>query len=495
MSNWDYLIALIYVAGTVVCGIYFARRQTSSEEYFLGGRGFGWFPLGLSMVATLVSTSSFLAFPSEAYEHSMAIVCYVIGIPPALLLVQKVFIPFYRRHKLTSIYEYLEGRFGPTVRVLTSALFVVMRLIWMAVAVHSAALAVSAMTGVGIAPLIFAIGATAVLYATLGGMRAVVWTDVMQFFIFFGGLAGTIFYITLKLDGGVQQVIQNAVDAGKVDIFSREYLVPDPRTRITVWWVMLNSFTWFVATYGSDQLVAQRYLAARSTRDATRSIWANFVFGDILLTIVQVGAGLALFAFFNQFPELLPPDTVADKVFPHFIAHQLPVGVSGLILAAMIAAIMSSIDSGIHSMATVCTVDFYARFQPVTPTDAQKMRFARALMPVLGVCICVVAAYVIGGAGANIIERSARTSGFLVGPILGVFVLAIYVRRAGAGAAWAGVAGGLVIGLVVAFGHTLPVVSLPQMSFSLVLPCSAAATIVCGTVAGATGAKRPSTTA
>ena len=489
MSNWDYLIALAYIAGTIACGVYFARRQTSSEEYFLGGRAFGWFPLGISMVATLVSTTSFLAFPSEAYEHSMTIVCYVIGVPPALLLVQKVFIPFYRRQNLTSIYECVEGRFGRTVRVLTSSLFVVMRLIWISVAVHSAALAVSAMTGMAITPLIFAIGAISVVYATLGGLRAVVWTDVMQFLILFGGLAGTIFFIVLKLDGGLFQLFQTAVEAGKFNIFSREYLIPDPRTRVTVWWVAINSFTWMVATYGSDQLVVQRYLAAQSTRDAKRSIWANFVFGDILLTIVQVGAGLALFAFFQQLPDQLPPGIASDEVFPHFIAHHLPVGVSGLILAALIAAIMSSIDSGIHSIATVCTIDFYARFWRVTPDDAQKLRFARWLMPVLGLCICILAIYVIGGAGANILERSARASGFLVGPILGVFVLAIYVPRAGTFAAWAGVVGGLVVGLIVAFGHKLTVVSLPEISFFLVLPCSTTATIVCGAVAAAAVAR------
>jgi len=194
MSPWDYLIALTYVAGTIVFGFYFARRQTTSEQYFLGGRGFGWFPLGLSMVATLVSTTSFLAFPSETYEHSLTIVCYLFGIPPALLIVQKVFIPFYRRQNLTSIYEYLEVRFGVRVRALTSTMFVLMRLVWMAVAVHSAALALSAMTGLGITPLIFSIGAAAVLYATLGGLSAVIWTDVVQFFIFFAGLAGAVIF-------------------------------------------------------------------------------------------------------------------------------------------------------------------------------------------------------------------------------------------------------------------------------------------------------------
>ena len=480
MSHWDYLIALTYVAGTVACGFYFARRQKTSEQYFLGGRGFGWFPLGLSMVATLVSTTSFLAFPSETYEHSLTIACYIFGIPPALLLVQKVFIPFYRRQNLTSIYEYLEVRFGIGVRVLTSAMFVLMRLVWMAVAVHTAALAVSAMTDLAITPLIFAIGATAVLYATLGGLSAVIWTDVVQFFIFFAGLAGAVIYVALKIDGGLPQIFQAAFDAGKFDILSAEYLVPDPRTRITVWWAALQSFTWLVATYGSDQLVAQRYLAARSTQDATRSIWANFVCGDILLTLVQVGAGLALFAFYLQLPELLPPGTPADKVFPYFIAHQLPVGISGLILAALAAAIMSSIDSGIHSISTVCTIDFYQRFSPIPPSDTQKLRFARILMPVLGLLVCLLAAFAIGSSGESIVERAQRPIGFLVGPILGVFILAIFVHRAGTLAVWAGVASGLTVGLLVAFGHKLPGLSLPELSFSLSLPCSAAATILCG---------------
>ena len=235
-----------------------------------------------------------------------------------------------------------------------------------------------------------------------------------------------------------------------------------------------------MATYGSDQLVAQRYLSARSTRDSVRSIWANFVFGDILLTMVQVGAGLALFAFYQHLPDLLPHRIEADKVLPHFISHQLPVGISGLILAALAAAIMSSIDSGIHSVATVCTVDFDERFWPTKPTDAQKLWFARASVPVLGCIVCVLAVLVIGGTGASILERGVRASGFLVGPILGIFLVAIFVRRAGAAAALIGALAGLLVGFVVAFGHLLPYVPLPEISFSLSLPCSAATTCSIG---------------
>ncbi|MDP6059118.1 MAG: sodium-coupled permease, partial [Pirellulaceae bacterium] len=136
MHAADYIIAAAYVLGTIAMGFYFARRQTSSDEYFLGGRGFGWFPIAVSMVATLVSTTSFLSFPSEAYGHDMTILFYIVGVPPGILFVQKVFIPFYRRQNLTSIYEYLETRFGVELRSLTSGLFIFMRLMWMAVAVH-----------------------------------------------------------------------------------------------------------------------------------------------------------------------------------------------------------------------------------------------------------------------------------------------------------------------------------------------------------------------
>ena len=176
--------------------------------------------------------------------------------------------------------------------------------------------------------------------------------------------------------------------------------------------------------------------------------------------------------------QMLP--LVRDKVFPHFIAHQLPVGISGLILAALAAAIMSSIDSGIHSISTVCTVDFYQRFSAIPPSDTQKLRFARTLMPFLGLTVCLLAAFAIGSSGESIVERAQRPIGFLVGPILGVFVLAIFVPRAGTRAVWAGVVGGLTLGLLVAFGHELPGLSMPELSFSLSLPCSAAATILCG---------------
>ena len=480
LTFFDYGIVIVYLLGIMALGAYFARGQKGSESYFLAGRSMGWFPIAISLVATLVSTTSFLAFPSEAYEHDLKIVAYIFGVPLALLIVTKVFIPFYQRLQITSAYEYLERRFNLGLRTITSLLFIFMRLIWMAVAVYAASLAAVSMMGLqrnDLPKIIFAIGILATIYVTVGGMKAVIWTDVVQFFIFFGALIGCCVFVIFKLEG-IGEIFQTCASAGKFDFFTKEFFMPDPRVRITFWSVVIGVFTWVLATYGTDQVVIQRYLSTRSVKEAKGSIWGNFVFGDIFLTIFQVGVGLALFAFYRRFTGLLPADIEADKVFPYFIAHQLPAGISGLILAAVLAAIMSSIDSGINSIAAVGTIDFYRRFSSKKPSDKAELRFARVLTPILGFFTCIMAVYVVGGTGASILERANRASSFLAGPILGIFILGIFVRRSNSGGVIIGALFGVLAGVVVAFGHRWG--WFPELSFYLPTPASAVATVFFG---------------
>ena len=408
LTSIDYSIVVLYILGMVVLGSYFARGQKSSESYFLAGRSMGWFPIAISLVATLVSTTSFLSFPSEAYGHDLKIVAYIFSVPLALLVIQRVFLPFYIRLNITSAYEYIEKRFNLSLRTTTSLLFVVMRLVWMAVAIHTASLAVFTMMGLQdqshLPKIIFAIGLLATIYVTVGGMKAVIWTDVVQFFVFFGALAGVCVYVVFNLDGGLGEIFTVCSDAGKFDVISKEFFSPDPTIRVSFWSVTISTFVWILATYGSDQVVIQRYLATRNAKEAKRSIWGNFVFGDIFLTIFQFGAGLAIFAFYRHFTQALPANIEADSVFPYFIANQLPVGISGLILAALFAAIMSSIDSGINSIAAVGTIDFYRRFSSKKPSQRAELRFARVLTPILGLIICLLSAYLIEGAGIQSIR-------------------------------------------------------------------------------------------
>ena len=235
LTSIDYSIVVLYILGMVVMGSYFAKGQKGSESYFLAGRSMGWFPIAISLVATLVSTNSFLAFPSEAYEHDLRIVAYIFSVPLALLVIQRVFIPFYMKLNITSAYEYIEKRFNLSLRTTTSILFAVMRLIWMATAVHAASLAVSAMMGLKdpshLPKIIFAIGILATIYVTIGGMKAVIWTDVVQFFVFFGALAGVCVYVAFSLDGGLGEIFSVCSDAGKFDVMNKEFFALGPHIR------------------------------------------------------------------------------------------------------------------------------------------------------------------------------------------------------------------------------------------------------------------------
>ena len=479
ISGFDYLLTIGYLVAVVAIGLYVGRGQKSGNDYFLAGRSFGWFAISLSLIATVVSTSSYLGYPSEVYEHHLGVTTvYVFGLVPGLLVVQWVFVPVYRKLNVISIYEYVENRFGLGLRLLTAILFVVHRLTWMSVAVHSASLALSVMTGLPLVPMIFTLGLAAIAYAMLGGMKAVVWTDVIQFFIFFGGLVATVGLVVYRLDGGITELIQISYEAGKFEVFSGDFLSFDPRVRATLWGTVIHSFIATLALFGSDQLTVQRYLSARDERHARKSLWGSFIFGDIFLTAFQIGAGLALFAFYVSWPSLLPAGTEADQVFPHFVAHELPIGFPGLILAAMAAAIMSSIDSGVNSISAVLTIDFYRRFAKVKPSPSRELFFARALAPLIGLTICLLAAFVVGGSGKNIIERSIRANTFVVGPILGIFVLGIFLRWTNTSGTFVGAVVGVITGVGVAFGHQLGY--WPKLSFQLAMPVSFIVTLAVG---------------
>jgi len=446
----DWGVVAVYFAGIIGMGAYFARRQRTTKEYFLGSRTMPPWVVGLSIIATLLSTISYLANPGEMIQNGPGLFLKVLALPLSYVTVAYLVVPFFMRLPITSAYEFLEDRFGGETRTLGAILFIVIRILWMSVVVYTASGAMARMTGAPLWVVVLSVGIFTTFYAALGGIRAVIWTDVIQFLILLGGAVFAIIYVSWQM--GLTNWISIAYEHSKP-------LAPiwnwDPTYRLTIIGITIHTFSWVVCTYSSDQVVIQRYLSTRDAHTARRSYLVACV-GNFFLAILLSAVGFALLAFYVQSPDRLTGGMAgglydkADDVFPFFIAHQLPVGVTGLITAALFAAAMSSLDSGVNSVSTVITVDFYQRRRGKDASDMASLRFAKVLGLALGLTATVLALFV-GNIEGNIVEVTNKSTSCVVGPLFGLFALGMFTRRANQFGAIAGPAVGFVVGLVMTF--------------------------------------------
>ena len=340
----DYSMIGAYFAGALWMAWIFSRRQHSAEEYFLGGRRMPWFAVGLSLMATLTSTVSYLATPGEVIKYGlMGAMGGLLFYPLIYLVIAYGLIPVFLRLRVTSIYEYLEQRFDVGTRMFASAIFLVVRLNWMGLVLFSSTIALAQITQVDRLLILAGIGLIAVAYTTLGGMRAVIWTDVAQFFILFGGALFTVAYVVAETGTGPGAWWQaiSAADRPSQPIFSF-----DPFERVTLVGMGLLAFFWYVCTYAGDQVAVQRLMSTASVKEARRSSACDLISG-LLVSLALAAVGLALYSYYQG-----QPPTDADQAFPYFIRSQLPRGLAGLVVAALFSAAMSSLDSGMNSVAT-----------------------------------------------------------------------------------------------------------------------------------------------
>lgn len=443
----DYAIVLLYLVVVLAMGIWLSRRQKSSEEYFVAGRNMPWIAVGLSMVASLLSTLTYLGTPGEMIKNGAAIMTGMLAMPFSFIVVGFLWIPFYMRLNVTSAYEYLERRFGHAARLLGVALFLWLRFIWMGVIIFTASQAVAHMT-VETGPdavkalsggrltlssdgwlylIILSAGLLATGYTTLGGIRAVIWTDVLQFVILFGGAVLTILFIGSETGTGLQDWWHNIVAGGAKGHDAPLFGSWNLSTGRTVLWVVLSAFFWNVCTHGSDQVALQRYFTTRSPSAARWSLVVN-VIADVSMTLLLAACGMALLSYYLTFPDRLPVGVkdvrdaaFADNAFPDFIAHGLPVGISGLVVAAIFAVAMSSIDSGINSVCTVLTVDLFRR-RGVARDQAGELRLAKWLTLGIGVVVTAMGlAATLLPDDENIIDMTLRTFNCELGPLAAMF--------------------------------------------------------------------------
>ncbi len=433
LDRLDFLVLVVYLVAVVGLGSYFARGVKSSEDFFLAGRSFGWFPLGLSIVVSLLSANGYLSTTGYVYSQDLQYITIAPMVLPVLLLVLYVFVPIFHRYRVTTVYQYIEYRLGPRSHLLTTLAFLLKRAAWLGAVVYVPCVPLSRVAGIDLEFCILAVGVGATVYTVLGGMKAVVWTDVLQFFVLVGGLIFMIWALLNSVEGGASGIWSTAQAGGRTTWLK---LRGDLLYETTIWALICTSIASNIAAYGTDQVTLQRCFSARSLRDSQLSLLSN---GLVLLPIIflQGVLGLGLFAFYQQFPERLHDGISKDHVVVFFAANELPAGVAGIIIAAIFAATMSSVDSGINSLSTTCVVDLYRRwFRTPTQPDASaaeadqgELRLARWLTVFWGVMATAIALFIFPHAG-SIVLMAARITGLFSGPLAGIFLLAIFIRSA-----------------------------------------------------------------
>ena len=435
MHPLDVAIIVLYLAAVLAAGLYFSRRQQTTRRYFLGGHQLPWWAIAASIVATETSTITFISVPGTAWAAGgdFRFLQLVFGYCIARVIISFVFMPWYFRGELVTVYELLHSRFGPSVRGLAASLFVVMRTIADGVRLLLTAFVLAALLkSVGIAASIVFLGVVMIVFTLYGGIEAIVWIEVVQFVIYIGGAIAAAWILIDNV--GLDAAIAAGTAANKFRLFDFSF---DLTKTFTFWSGIVGGTFLTMSTHGTDQYLVQRYLCTDRPRSAAKALLASAV-----IVLIQFAAflfiGVLLFAFYGA----NAPVTAPDQVFPHFIANHLPPGISGLVVAAILAAALSS------SLSAIAAAVVSDLAKPKSERTA--MRLSRATVVVAGIAQIAV------GLALMHTQRSAlgtalSVASFINGPILGVFFLGA-TKRGGTRAALIGMTAGLVAVILVAFG-------------------------------------------
>lgn len=466
----DYGIFAAYLVASVLVGLLFVKEQHTIKDYFLAGRSMGYVVVAISVIAALFSGISYLGAPSEVYTHDLSYLLIGLSFFIATPVTTLIFVPFFYQARFYTAYQYLEERFSVGVRTLSSALFITRVLLWLALATYAPALALEQVTGM---PLWFTILCTGVLttfYTTLGGMKAVIWTDVMQFLVLFGGQLA-IFAVALgKIPGGAAEAYRIGLEGGK---FACSFSL-DPTVRVTFWGLLIGGTFMNLVQLAADQVSVQRYMTATSMKEAQRSLWLKLVL-TLPVSAVFYVSGVVLFAFYHIHGDPLAAGKIAkaDQILPYFVISEMGWGMPGILIAAIYAASMSTISAGISALTTATLVDFYQRLWNGKADDATQLRIARYLTVFYGGLVLLLA-FVVQKMG-TLLEASNKAVGLVGGPLLGLFLLGMLSRRANGK--------GAIIGWIAGVGILLPLAFCTGISFVWYGAIGAVVTMLVGRIA------------
>ncbi|MGX5853875.1 sodium:solute symporter family transporter [Dyadobacter jiangsuensis] len=417
----DWGVVAVYFLLVLGISIYVSRKMSAStDDFFLGGQNIPWWAAGLSIFGSKLSALTFIAIPAKTYATDWVYIFANAMIVVVAPLVICFFLPYFRKLKITSVYEYLAFRFSKTVKLVGSLTFVVFQVGRLGIVIYLPALVLSTVTGMNLMLCIVLTSLITTAYTISGGIEAVVWTEVMQVGVLLGGAFVSLFFIA-NASGGFDAMFGQAGGAGKFHMVNNGWAITEP----VLWVVLAGNFLTQIVTYTSDQVVVQRYLTTPTEAEARRSIWTN-AFLVIPATLIFFLVGTALWVYFKQSPTLLNPMARTDDIFPWFISTQLPAGLRGLVIAGLFAATMSTISSSMNSIATVVTTDFFQHFVPQS-SDLQRFRFARYTTLVLGAAGIGIAIWLVFMENNSIWDQYLKLIGIFGGCLAGMFVAGIFV--------------------------------------------------------------------
>jgi SSS family solute:Na+ symporter len=446
MKTIDLIVLVAYLFGVVGLGIWLAKRSKTTEGFMAAGGALPGWAVGLSIFGTFVSSISFLANPGKAFDANWNPFVFGLSLPLAAWVATRYFVPFFRKSGTVSAYTHLEERFGTWARVYAVVCYLLTQMGRVGTILYLVALALTPLTGWNVFTIIIVTGVLVTAYTLIGGIEAVIWTDVVQSIVLTLGIFLCLGVIFSGMPEGAGQVFSIASESDKFSLGSFGLSLNEP----TFWVILIFGLFINLQNFGIDQSYVQRYATANSEQEAKKSVWLGALL-YLPISALLFLVGTALFAFYAAQPELLPESiSKGDKVFPHFIATELPTGITGILIAAVLAAAMSSVDSSLNGSATLTWCDLVKRFSGNEPSEATGMKVLHGATIAFGI---------IGTSAALAMTRvqSAldawwKLSSIFSGGILGLFLLGLIVKKAKNAVAATAVA----IGVLVIFWMSAP---------------------------------------
>jgi SSS family transporter len=444
----DLGVIVLYLIGITWFGARFRESQKSLKDYFLGGRNAPWWAISFSIVSAETSTLTVIGTPALAFTGNLGFLQVVLGYHLARIVISSLFLPAYLRGEMFTAYELMRIRFGNRIRRLTAGTFLLLRALAEGVRVFAISIVISIILGTGELASISVIVCLTLFYTFEGGMTAVIWTDVIQMFLYVAGAILSFFVILNQIPGGWAHVWETALPLGKFQVFDFSFaLSHEYFTRTYTFWAgVIGGCFLTTASHGTEQLMVQRYLAAKSqseSRAALFSSWLVILFQFTLFLVI----GICLFVHYRD--QSLAAPAVRDRIYPEFIWNNLPRGIAGLVIAAVLAAAMSNLSAALNSLSSTTVMDFYKPLARVDRGEPFDLRLARIATIAWGVVLFLIA--LVARQWGSVLQAGLSIASILYGSLLGVFLLGLLTRRVGELAAMAGMSAGLAMMLYIKF--------------------------------------------
>jgi SSS family transporter len=428
-STWDWIIVGAYILGTTLVGHHLKGKQHTTRDFFLGGRSLPWYAVTASTIATTISAVTFIGVPALVYatDGNFVYLQLAIGGVIARVLVARFLVPLYYEKEFYSPYEYMEDKLGPVVGRITAGMFFLGGILGQGVRVYATALVLELITGWSLTESIVLIAMFAILWTWMGGIAAVIWTDFVQFFVLIAGGIAALVFVTGALPDGWTTLVTVGEQYDKFKFFD---FSTDPRVAFTFWAALIAMPFQNVAVYGTDHLFVQRLLCCKNQREAQKAVlWSTI--GE-LVPVLMLTVGVGLFAFY-QYHEL-PPELASlvadrgDRIFPVFIITEIPTGLRGLLIAGILSAAISSLDSILAALSQISLTMFYKPFLRPDADETHLLKVSRMFVIFWGAVLAVMA-WQFSASELDIVTLAFSMTTYTWGPMLGLFLLSMLAAK------------------------------------------------------------------